>query len=59
MAQAAELKHILANIEGCEEEEVDELVREFDKDGSGLVNYAEFVKAIFLPHVRPVVPGSS
>ena len=50
MAQAAELKHILNNVEGCEEEEVEELVREFDKDGTGVINYSEFVKAIFQPH---------
>ena len=56
MVQAAEVKHILSNIEGCEDDEIEDMVKEFDKSGEGTINYAEFVKTIFQPHVRPVVP---
>lgn len=45
---AAELRHIMTNMgEKLNDEEVDEMLKEADSDGSGKVNYAEFVKTMF------------
>lgn len=44
---AAELRHVLTHIgEKLDEEEVDDLLREADIDGEGLIKYADFVKVL-------------
>lgn len=45
MISASELRHILCNLgEKLNDEEVDEMMREADLNGDGLVNYNEFVR---------------
>ena len=42
---AAELRHIMTNLgEKLTDEEADEMIREADVDGDGMINYVEFVK---------------
>jgi len=42
---AAELKHIMLNLgEKLNDEECDEMIKEADVDGDGMVNYSEFVR---------------
>jgi calmodulin len=42
---AAELRHIMTNLgEKLTDEEADEMIREADVDGDGMINYEEFVK---------------
>jgi calmodulin len=42
---AAELRHVLTNLgEKLTDDEVDEMMREADSDGSGQVKYEEFIK---------------
>lgn len=42
---AAELRHVMCNLgEKLTDEEVNEMIREADTDGDGLVNYEEFVR---------------
>ena len=41
---ASELRHVMTNLgEKLTDEEVDEMIKEADIDGDGLVNYEEFV----------------
>ena len=51
----SEVRHIISNlgIDGLAEEELDEMIAEVDPDGSGVINYKEFVKRIFAP-IPPV-----
>ena len=51
----SEVRHIISNlgIDGLSEEELDEMIAEVDPDGSGVINYKEFVKKIFAP-IPPV-----
>ena len=40
MISSAELRHVMTNMgEKLTDEEVDEMIREADQDGSGMVNY--------------------
>jgi calmodulin len=42
---AAELRHIMTNLgEKLTDEEADEMIREADVDGDGMINYVDFVK---------------
>jgi calmodulin len=42
---AAELRHVLTNLgEKLTDEEVDEMIREADSEGSGQVKYEGFIK---------------
>jgi len=52
---SSEVRHIISNlgIDGLAEEELDEMIAEVDPDGSGVINYKEFVKRIFAP-IPPV-----
>ena len=43
---AAELRHVLHNL-GVDEDEMEEMMKEADKDGNGLINYNEFVAVLF------------
>ncbi|KAH9507179.1 hypothetical protein Btru_056555 [Bulinus truncatus] len=44
---AAELRHVMTNLgEKMSDEEVDEMIREADIDGTGHINYTEFVRMI-------------
>tara|TARA_B100000768_G_scaffold84547_1_gene79952 strand:+ start:228 stop:386 length:159 start_codon:yes stop_codon:yes gene_type:complete len=49
------VRHIISNlgIDGLSEEELDEMIAEVDPNGSGVINYKEFVKRIFAP-IPPV-----
>ena len=47
LISAAELSHITTNLgETLTNEEVNEMIREFDIDGDGHINYEEFVKML-------------
>ena len=46
---AAEVRNIIANVEGCLEEEVDEIIAEFDPKNDGMIKYSELTEAIFMP----------
>ncbi|XP_053609009.1 calmodulin-A-like isoform X4 [Plodia interpunctella] len=44
LISSVELRHVMTNLgEKLSEEEVDDMIREADLDGDGMVNYAEFV----------------
>ena len=49
------MRHIISNlgIDGLAEEELDEMIAEVDPNGSGVINYKDFVKRIFAP-IPPV-----
>ena len=51
----SEVRHIISNlgIDGLAEEELDEMIAEVDPNGSGVINYKDFVKRIFAP-IPPV-----
>ena len=52
---SSEVRHIISNlgIDGLSEEELDEMIAEVDPNGSGVINYKDFVKRIFAP-IPPV-----
>ena len=44
---AAELRHVMTNLgEKLADEEVDEMIREADVNGDGIIDYKEFTKII-------------
>ena len=44
---AAELRHVMTNMgEKLTDEEVDEMIKEADSDGSGMVNYQGNIKSL-------------
>lgn len=46
----SEIKHIISNLStACEEEEVDEIIKEADPEGTGQINYKDFAKRMFKP----------
>ncbi len=46
---AAEIRHLLAgaNIPNCDEDQCDELIKDFDKKGDGQIPYQDLAKAMF------------
>ncbi|XP_053214781.1 calmodulin-A-like [Panonychus citri] len=47
---AAELRHVMTNLgEKLTDEEVEDMIKEADLDGDGLVNYDEFVTVLMAP----------
>lgn len=45
-----ELRHVIANIgEKVDEDELEEMMKEADKDGNGKIDYAEFVATLLKP----------
>jgi len=51
---AAELRHILSNLgEKVDEDEVEEMMAEADADGSGYIDYKEFVAVLLKPLAVP------
>lgn len=47
---AAELRSVIANLgEKVDEDEVEEMMKEADTDGSGTINYKEFVDVLMRP----------
>ena len=48
----AETRQIMCNVgENLQEDEIDEMIREIDPDGEGMVNYTNFVKIMLAPVV--------
>ena len=46
----SEIRHIISNLSTtCEEEEVDEILKEADPEGTGQINYKDFAKRMFKP----------
>jgi len=54
---AAELRHVIANIGSTiDEDEVEDMMKEADKDGDGLIDYNEFVAVVLKEqHIPPKV----
>ncbi|XP_074604479.1 calmodulin-like [Brevipalpus obovatus] len=48
--EASELRHVMTNLgEKLTDEEVEDMIKEADLDGDGLVNYDEFVSVLMAP----------
>ena len=44
---AAELRHVISNLgEPVDEDEMEDMMKEADKDGNGMINYKEFVSVL-------------
>ena len=51
---SAELRHVIANLgEAVDEDELEEMMKDADKDGNGLIDYNEFVGLLFNPVSLP------
>lgn len=51
---AAELRHVIANIgTALDEDEVEDMMKEADKDGDGLIDYHEFADIVMKPQDLP------
>lgn len=50
----SELRHVIANIgEKVDEDELEEMMKDADGDGNGLIDYSEFVKVLLQPVAVP------
>ena len=66
---AAELRHVIANLgEKVDDDELEEMMLEADKDNNGTIDYSEFVNVLFKPpdvpkrqpvpeHLKPFMKG--